>query len=107
MKLVLVFFGLWVTPIAYSGGIIILPEFGHQITVSLINRFIKGGGAKVNRYRFGFGQVSAAVHWRGYDFTYFTDDWGGGQISGEEDGLDALFNAMSKSRRTKVRVIAD
>tara|TARA_R110002051_G_scaffold129142_1_gene202867 strand:- start:140 stop:463 length:324 start_codon:yes stop_codon:yes gene_type:complete len=107
VKLLLAFFGLWVTPICRSGGLIILPEFGHQIPVSLINRFIKGGGARVNRYRFGFKQVSASVRWRGYDFSYYTDDWGGGQIEGDEQGLDDLFNAMSRSSRTKVRNIPD
>ena len=107
MKLFLAFFGLWVTPICLSGGVILLPEFGHQIPVALLNRFIKGGGAKVRRYQFGFKEVTASVRWRGYDLTYVSDDWGGGQLEGDEEGLRELFGAMSRSRRTKVSVIAD
>lgn len=108
VKLILAFFGLWVTPICHSGGVIILPEFGHQLTVALLNRFIKGGGAKVIRYReVGYNQMTASVRWRGSDFTYYTDDWGGGQIDGDEQAVHDLFRAMLQSGRTRVRVIPD
>jgi len=108
VKLLLAFFGLWVTPICHSGGVILLPEFGHQIPAALLNRFIKGGGAKVTGYReVGFKQLMASVRWKGADFTYYTDDWGGAQIEGDEEALLDLFRAMSRSSRTLVRVIPD
>lgn len=108
VKLLLAFLGLWVTPICHSGGVIILPEFGHQIPAVLLNRFIKGGGAKVIGCReVGFKQTTASVRWRGADFTYYADDWGGAQIEGDEEALRDLFCAMSRSSRTLVRATPD
>ena len=104
VKMLLSFWGVWITPICFSKGAILLPEFGHQIPLALLNRFIRGG-AKRMRYETGFGQLSASFEWRGYSFAYRSDDWGGAQIEGDTPALANLFVAMSQSPRTRVRNI--
>ena len=103
VKLLLSFLGVWITPICFSKGVILLPEFGHQIPLALLNRFIRGGGAKRMRYNTGFGQLSASFEWRGYLFAYKSDDWGGAQIEGDTLALANLSEAMTQSPRTRVR----
>ena len=103
VKLILSFLGVWITPICFYEGVILLPEFGHQIPLALLNRFIKSGGAKRMRYSMGFGQLSASFQWRGYSFGYHTDDWGGAKVEGDTVALADLFEAMRQSPRTRVR----
>ncbi|WAC60007.1 hypothetical protein [Brevundimonas sp. SL130] len=105
MKLILSLFGIWVTPVCFSGGKILLPEFGHEIPLALLNRFISGGGARNFRYTSDFKTLSARFEWQGHSFNYWTDDWGGAQIDGDASALPVLFEALARSPRTKVQDI--